>query len=175
MAGPTRLHMTKCREMETRMKSLANVCRDSLLPAAVAGVAVLGTLALAGRRDSRSAIAPINASSHVIWGDDAAQIEQPTLRHTVPGVAINLGAVFWWAFIFRFLFGRVADRGPLPALAAGASTMTLAWLLDYKVLPRRLTPGWELRISDRSLFAALAVMGAGLGLGAILSTARERH
>lgn len=157
------------------MNPLSALCRDSLLPAAIAGAAVLGSIAIAGKRDSGSALAPINASSHVLWGDQAARVERATLRHTVPGVAINLGAAFWWALVCRVLFGRAANRHPGTAVAAGTGTVALAYLLDYKLLPKRLTPGWELRISNRSLFTTLAVMGVGLGVGAVLAKQLDEH
>jgi hypothetical protein len=150
------------------MKSWRRASKDSVMPGLVAGAAVIAAVMIAGRRDSGSAIAPINASSHVIWGDQAADVEDVTLRHTLPGVLINAGAAMWWALIFQKLFGSAVDRGGLGrALLGGTATAGLAWLVDYKLMPRRLTPGWEKRISDKSLYGSLRTMGAGLGLGAM--------
>lgn len=152
------------------MKGWCAAGKDSLLPGALAGVAVIAAVMLAGRKESGSAIAPINASSHVIWGDEAAAVERPTLRHTVPGLLINFGAAMWWAFVFQKLFGRIIERGGNHrAIAAGTATAGLAYLVDYHLVPKRLTPGWEKRLSGRSLFVSLRTMGAGLGLGAIAS------
>lgn len=144
--------------------------RHSLIPGTLAALAVFAAITLAGRRDSGSAIAPINATSHVIWGDRAAAVERPTLRHTLPGVLINLGSSMWWALVFRKLFGRAVDhRGAGAAMAGGVATAGLAYCVDYHLMPKRLTPGWEKRISNRSLLISMVAMGVGLGLGAIIA------
>src|SRR5690606_41012256 len=94
--------------------------------------------------------------------------------YSLPGLVINAGAGLWWAAVFQKLFGEQADRrGPMVALAGGLATAGLAYVVDYKLVPKRLTPGWELRISDKSLYMSLAAMGLGLGVGAILRS--EEH
>lgn len=156
------------------MKSWSEAARDSLATGAVADAAVLAALAVNGRRDSASAIAPINAASHVAWGEEAGAVQTVTVRHTLPGLLINTGAGIWWALVLQKLFGRAVDRGGLPtALAAGAATAGLAYLLDYRLLPRRLSPGWEQRLTPRSVLSTLGVMGMGLGLGAWLVSRRR--
>lgn len=148
----------------------AQQSRYSLIPGSLAALAVFAAIALSGRRDSGSAIAPINATSHVIWGDRAAAMERPTLRHTLPGILINLGSSMWWALVFRKLFGKSVDRrGAGAAIAGGVATAGLAYCVDYHLMPKRLTPGWEMRISNRSLLMSMAAMGLGLGLGAIIA------
>lgn len=152
------------------MKSWQQALKDGIVPGIVADVATMAVVAWLGRRDSGSAIAPINASSHALRGEEAADVERPTLRETLPGLVINAGAGLWWSAVFEKLFGEQTDRNGLPAaLAGGATTAALAYLLDYRTLPKRLTPGWEERISGRSLFTALAVMGAGIAIGALLA------
>lgn len=152
------------------MKSWQQAMRDSTVPGTLAGAVSLAAVAVQGRRDSGSALAPINASSHVIWGEEAAQVETITARHTLPGLMINIGAGFFWAFTFQKLFGASADRrGTATALAGGAATAALAYTLDYKLLPRRLSPGWEQRISKRSLLMSLGAMGLAIGIGSALS------
>ena len=144
--------------------------KSTWIPASAAALAVFIAVTVMGRRDSGSAVAPINASSHVLWGDEAASVEKVTLKHTLPGAAINLGAAFWWAVVFRKLFGQSVDhRGAAAAMAGGVATAGLAYAVDYHLLPRRLTPGWEQRISSRSLAMSLAAMGIGLGLGAVIA------
>lgn len=152
---------------------LEGALRRSLWPGAVAAAFTCTAVALLGRSDTGSAIAPINASSHVIWGDRAGQIEEVTLSQTLPGLAVNVGASFWWAFVFEELFGRKVERsGVAGTLAAGCATAAVAYVLDYRILPRRLSPGWEQRLSDRSLLASLGIMGIGLGVGALLGRRR---
>ncbi len=143
--------------------------KESLIPGAAAGLTACAAVAAFGQRDSDSAIAPINATSHVLWGEEAARVERATLRHTLPGLAINASAGIWWALVFKALFGRAAQRSHTAAIAGGLATAALAYGVDYHLVPKRLTPGWESRISDRSLYMTLGAMGLVLGVGAILA------
>lgn len=152
------------------MKSWERALQDSVVTGAAGALAAGAAVALRGRRDSGSALAPINATSHVLWGDEAADVEHATLPHTLPGVLINAGAGMWWALVLQMLFGEAVDRRGLPtAVLAGAATAALAYVVDYHLVPKRLMPGWELRMTRRSLYASLGAMGAGLALGALLS------
>lgn len=151
------------------MKTWKRALADSIATGVTADLATGAAVALLGRRDSGSAVAPINAASHVYWGDEAAATEQVTLRHTLPGLLINVGAGIWWSLVFQKLFGDAVDRRGLPAaIVGGAATSALAYILDYRILPKRLTPGWEYRLSRRSLFMALAALGAGMAAGALM-------
>lgn len=151
------------------MKSWESALKDSLITGAAASLAAGAAVAWRGQRDSGSTLAPINATSHVLWGDAAGQVEHPTWQQTLPGVLINAGAGIWWALVMQKLFGESVDRRGLPAaVAGGTATAALAYAVDYHLVPQRLTPGWELRISRRSLFMGLGAMAAGLAVGALL-------
>lgn len=157
------------------MKTWREAMRDSIIPGTVAGLTTLATIAARGRKDTDSAIAPINASSHAIWGDKAAGVEATTIRHTVPGVIFNVAGAAWWALVFEKLFGTAVGRRGFPAALLGSTaTAGLAYLVDYHVIPRRLTPGWEHRVSRGSLFMTLGAMATGLTVGTML-TRQERR
>lgn len=152
--------------------------RNTLFSGAVGAAAVCGAIALLGRKDSGSSLAPLNASSHLYWGSQAGEVERVTLAHTVPGVAINVGASFWWALVFELAFGRKLGNGELgnaktgnvmKALGGGLATACLAYIVDYRLVPKRLTPGWEQRLSSQSVLLGLAALGAGIGAGALLA------
>jgi hypothetical protein len=136
--------------------------------AAISGTvaAVLSTLALAalGRRESGSALAPINAVSHWYWGDRAARLDDASVKYTLPGYLTHHGASVFWALVFERLFGRRARQDPATALATGATVATLAAAVDYTITPKRLTPGYEKRLSVPSLVVVYAAFGLGLAL-----------
>lgn len=149
------------------MKSWQQSLKDSVLTGSIAAAAACAVVAWRGQRDSGSAIAPLNATSHMIWGNDAAKVEGFSWQHTVPGLLFNAGAGIWWGFIYHKLFGEQSDRHGLPAaLVGGATTAALAYLVDYHLLPQRLSPGWELRISPGSMLLSLGALAAGLAVGA---------
>jgi hypothetical protein len=46
--------------------------------------------------------------------------------------------------------------------------------VDYHVVPKRLTPGYEHRISSGALLATYGALAAGLALGALLLGEQRR-
>ncbi|HVL56151.1 MAG TPA: hypothetical protein VM491_06580 [Burkholderiaceae bacterium] len=140
------------------MGTTATRLRDSASSGAIAAAATALAAAALGRTRGR-ALAPLEASSHVLWGDEAAYRPRASLKYTLPGVAINAGASWFWAGIYETLW---RPRTPAAALAGGALTALAAYLLDYRLLPRRLTPGWELRLSRPQLALMFVVLAASL-------------
>lgn len=134
-------------------------------------VAVATTLAVAARGRRRgSALAPVNATSHVLWGDAAADETRFTGRHTVPGVLINAGACAFWAAIYEWAFGR---RASAAARALGGPVVAgIAYVTDYHLVPRRLTPGWELRLTNADLGVVYAALAVALPMRALAQPAR---
>lgn len=151
--------------MSDPMRMLVGV----VIPGVLAGAALSAVLAVRGRAETGSAVAPLNAPTHVLRGDRALDDTRFRPGVTIPGVLINLGAGVFWAAVMEILFGRaVRDRGPEASLAAGAATSALAWVVDYHVVPHRLSPGFQERVTRESLVAAHGVFALGLGLGSWL-------
>ena len=60
------------------------------------------------------------------------------------------------------------------AAAAGAVTAAaVACFVDYRLTPRRLTPGFEHRLSSKALLAVYACFAVGLAIGS-MAAARRR-
>lgn len=150
------------------MKFWRNVTRAT-------GVATLGTTvitALLGRREAGSAYAPLNATSHIAFGDEAARKDHLSLRYTGAGSAINAAAMLSWTVLQELVFGRWVQQGrgrerAVRALAAGAATSAAAYVTDYHVVPERLTPGFEKRLSGKALGITYAVLAGALAIGLI--------
>lgn len=109
---------------------------------------------------------PINAVSHILWGADAMRHDEVSAKYTGLGTALNTAAVASWSVLHHFVFRpdrRLPGMGP--ALARGAATAAVAYVVDYHVVPKRLTPGFEERLSGRSLFAIYAALAVSLAIG----------
>jgi hypothetical protein len=50
----------------------------------------------------------------------------------------------------------------------GAGVSALAYVTDYHVVPKRLTPGWEERVSNRSLALIYAVLALSFPVRGLL-------
>lgn len=139
-----------------------------LVGGAASSVVSTAALALLGRGEAGSAYAPTNAVSHWIWGDEAAEHDGFSLKYTITGYLIHHASATFWSVLFEKLAGEKLDRKDLRVtLAASAATSAIACFADYKLAPKRLYPGYEKRLSKKSLAGVYAAFAVGLALGAI--------
>lgn len=144
------------------------------VPSGTLSAAVIALTAGAlGKVENGRALAPINAISHMLWGDHAARRVKPSLKYTGTGLALNEAASVFWSVIYEKFFGLAARRGNVAkALTGGAVVAAAAYVTDYHIVPKRLTPGFEKRLSGRSLFGIYAAMALSLGVGGLLAKKR---
>ena len=83
-------------------------------------------VAACGRVEDGNATAPVNAISHILWGDEAARQETLSTRYTVPGIALNSAAIVSWAAIYELGFGRHARQGDVSTALFGGISVA-AW------------------------------------------------
>lgn len=139
-----------------------------LIGGAASSIVSTAALALLGRSEAGSAYAPTNAVSHWIWGDEAAEHDGFSLKYTITGYLIHHASATFWSVLFEKLVGEKLDRKDLRVtLAASAATSAIACFADYKMTPARLKPGYEKRLSKKSLAGVYAAFAVGLALGAI--------
>lgn len=144
----------------------------ALVSGTLAAAAVSIVASLAARRAAGSSAAALNATSHFAWGDEAAREDAYSLKYTGTGAAANYGASVFWALLYEMLSPRLR-RTPARALLDGAVVSAAAYVTDYHVVPRRLTPGFELRLGGRALAGIYAALALGLAAADLLS-ARSR-
>lgn len=149
---------------ETNMRSLDLACfvRRVAITGAIAGVASAAFIAAASVRATGSPASGLNGASQVLWGRAATRVRRVDVHHTLVGLIVHHASAFWWAGIHEN--PRLRAFAPAAGLRA-MLVMAAAAVLDYGVLPRRLSPGLEGQLSRRTIAAAFAVIGAGLALG----------
>ena len=141
---------------------------DSLHTGSIAGAATTLAVAALGKVEDDNAIAPLNAVSHIVFGDRAAKANRASWKYTFTGLLLNWAAVTSWAAMYEYFFGRAAKAGRVnDALLGGAVISGIAYVTDYHVVPKRLTPGFEKRLSNGSLFAVYAALALGLAIGGL--------
>jgi hypothetical protein len=157
------------------MNTWTTALREGSVAGGAATLLSLAVLALAGRRENGSAVAPVNAVGHWLWGDEALRADEASLRHTGTGVVTHLAAGVFWAALYSRLWGQRPAAGSVPqAIAGGIATSAVAFAVDYGVVPKRLTPGFEHRLDAGAMLATYASLAAGLALGAVLLGRRRR-
>jgi hypothetical protein len=139
--------------------------RDGALAAALSSIA----LAWRGRTEIGSAAAALNAPSHWIYGDQALRRNAATLRFTLTGALVHAASAMLWGGVYRALRAQRAERSPVTAVIDAAAVTGVAALVDLKLVPRRLTPGFERRLSSSGVLMVYASVAAGLAIGGLLS------
>ncbi len=137
------------------------------------GVLSTATLMALGRRETGSPYAPLNATSHIVWGDRAAEVDRADWKHTAVGQLLHHGSAFFWGALFETLQARRARRTVGNVVTDAAVTTVVAAVVDYKLVPDRLTPGFEKRLSTRALTLTYAALAAGLVIGGLAARQRK--
>ena len=141
--------------------------KDGLLAAAFSG----GSMAVRGKMDTGSAVAPVNAPSQWVHGQEAVHREDVTASHTLVGAAIHTASAMLWAGLYEGLQARRERRTVTGALVDAAGVAALAAVVDLKLVPERLTPGFQHRMTNRSLWMVYGSFALGLALGGL----QRRH
>ena len=152
--------------------NLEKEARQVALKTAGATAATTLALMLVGARENGDAFTPINAVSHIPWGERAKKQRGFSARWTLPGIALSGFAMAAWALIHRAgmlaLPSRDAEKSASTrtkksrAAALGAAVSALAYIVDFKVVPPSLRPGFETQISPRGLLFVYLVLAISL-------------
>lgn len=158
------------------MRADSSLLKRTIVSGTMAGIAATLAAAFTGKRDTNSYIAPINATSHILWGDKAADHTEASFKYTATGFLLNHGAALMWASIYekwidpmvkRQFAGKPALK-PLVPIISAAAVSTGAYITDYYLVPKRFTPGWEKRVSPRSIALIFGALALGLAASKLL-------
>ncbi len=147
--------------------SSSSVVSRALISSALTGAATTAVALLLSAKDTGHPAAALNATSHILWGDQAASVDGADYQHTVVGGALNASAVALWSTIHSLL---PKPQSALARLRNAALVAAAAYVTDYYVVPKRLTPGFEKRLSGPSLFGMYLTLAASLALAGVTTT-----
>jgi hypothetical protein len=163
--GPQLLESTR---LNPARRWLGNAVVDGALASALSAA----VLAWRGRVETGSAAAALNAPSHWIYGAPALRRNAATLRHTVTGTVIHSVSGVFWALFYRALRAARSQPTPLNAVVDAAAVTAVAAVVDLRLVPERLTPGFERRLKRSSLIAVYVAFAAGLAIGGAVQRRR---
>jgi hypothetical protein len=150
-------------------KSWGDAFRNGLVSGAVASIASTIVLSLRGKAELGKSAAPVNGPSQWIWGLHAPYRDRFSLRYTIVGYGIHHAAsVFWAMWYEKFRQQLPLAKSTATVLAPAIATATAAYGVDFHFTPRRLTPGFERRLSQRSLVMVYGAFALGLAATTLL-------
>ena len=116
---------------------------------------------LASDKETGSPWAALNCVAHIVDGDEKEQPTGYSPRESVLGIVVNGTAMAAWGVLYEGGL-RVTNTpsSPLTALLATAA----AYGIDYKIVPKRYTPGIEKRLSQNAVWLIYGVLAATFAL-----------
>ncbi|HMN79294.1 MAG TPA: hypothetical protein PKA20_05115 [Burkholderiaceae bacterium] len=149
------------------MKALPPPSERTFAARIAAGTIAAGTLSLLalawrGARDGSGPWAPINAVSHWIWPRRALMHHGKSARFGIPGLLIHFSSTALWAGIFSLFRRPRHGEAPMESVARASAVAGLAAVVDLAVVPARLTPGFEHKLTARSLVLVYCAFAIGL-------------
>ena len=133
--------------------------QKSSLSGTASGLLMSMVIAMASRARTGRTAPGLNAISHILWGGKAGRQRNWSFRYTVSGLLLNQLACLFWSGFFEALFRDRPNRLPGQGVPHVILVSFVAYLVDYHVVPKRCTPGFELlfpRAWYPSLYAGLA-------------------
>jgi membrane-bound metal-dependent hydrolase YbcI (DUF457 family) len=146
--------------------------RRALVSGSCASLCSTVLLSLLSHARLRASAAGTNATSQWIWPRSAHRHVELDMRHTLVGYGIHHLCSVFWAVGYERLRGR--RHAPGTVLAVATATTAVACLVDYKVVPARLSPGFEQHLKSADVAWVYAAFAAGLAVPALLAGRRRR-
>jgi hypothetical protein len=155
--------------------SWAAAFQAALASGSIAGLVSTLALTVCSQVERGRPAAASNGPSQWVWGPAAARQTRASVRYTLVGLVIHQLMSIAWAVLHEKSFGAAGQRKSLPRMVAeGAGTAALAAFVDYRVTPRRFSPGFEHHLCRASLVCVYASFGFGLLVPALLRRAPLR-
>jgi hypothetical protein len=151
--------------------------RDTVVSGSAASVLSAAIASRLSGRENGAPLAALNAVSHWLYGPAAYAVDRPSLRHTLPGFVIHHASSLLWAALYQGLLRSVVDRdavegadrpvrrgrpGAADRWATAGVVTAIAAFTDLRLVPPRLSPGFEHRLSKTGV--ALVYLGFACGL-----------
>jgi hypothetical protein len=149
--------------------------RQALVSGTLASVFSTAVLAWLGQRHLGRPFAPTNATSHWLWGDEESFSSLgPSLRHTAIGYGTHHASALMWALFYERWLGEDRSQDSRTIVTRAALMTAIAAFVDYRLTPKRLTPGFEAHLNRASMVGVFAAIGVGLAMGAFLNRRQKR-
>ena len=160
-------------------KSWSSAIYNSLVSGSIASITSAIVQSLRGKAELGKPAAPVNGPSQWIWGVHAPHQDHFSLRYTIVGYGVHHATSIFGALWYeKFRQQLPPAESTATVLAPAIATAAAAYAVDFHFAPKRLTPGFERRLSQRSLLRVYGSFALGLaatGLTDLLSSSRPNR
>lgn len=156
------------------MTKLSFLLTNSAISGTIASAVSATVLGFLAKAEGATPVQPMNATSHWLHGEEAGQVKDIDAKHTPVGLATHQGACVFWATLFETLRSADPQAGPSTVARDAATVAMIAAVVDYGLVPKRLTPGWEEPLPIRSVAGGFAGLALGLAVGGLVTQRLSR-
>ncbi len=135
--------------------------REGSRAGTIAAAATAGALIALGYAHG-AALRPLNSVAHLLVGSRAYYMESVSLLVTPLAIAVHFGSVILWGIVLALLTPGLTGGRLYPASLSFAA---LTWLLDSRIVPERLRPGFESGLSSSEIALLYLLLGLSLAWG----------
>lgn len=170
----------------------------ALFSGSVASVLSGAAIAACSKAENGAYLRGVNSTSQWLWQERAHQQHKPSWRYTGTGAVIHHASSIFWGVLFEAALAKRLPTILKPKPDAGlkkndepqkneeltpdikrifgtaALVATVANIVDFKLTPKRLTPGFERHLSRSSLAIVYSAFGLGLAAAAGWRELRNR-
>jgi hypothetical protein len=152
---------------------LLRIIGSALVPGSVAAIVSSIVITIFSVFDAKAWAAGTNAASQWVWGEQAHMHDELSVRYTLLGYVIHHGSSLFWACGYQWIGSRTDE--PMRSLLKAMAITSLAYVVDYHVVPTRLSPGFDRHISSTGMFAVYSAFALGLWGPAVVRYLNEKH
>ena len=141
-----------------------------LIVAVLGAVVTMAVLMSVTLREKKPALEGVNAISHIFFDKQALGQANFSAKYTLSALLLNFGAMLGWAAVAEasFVLLKLPPREFTTSAMVAIVVSVMAYVVDFHVVPKRLTPGFELVISKRSLLIIYVGLAVAFFIGAML-------
>ena len=129
---------------------------------------ILGVMAVADF-EGNDAFAPVNAISHIAFQDKSLGQTGPQPKFFLTGLLLNLSAMLGWAAVSEAIYRalHIPPHQILSTFVMAVAISVAAYFTDFRLVPERFTPGFEIVISRKGLYVVYALLTFALFVGGL--------
>ncbi|HUO51845.1 MAG TPA: hypothetical protein VMT93_04960 [Gemmatimonadaceae bacterium] len=132
--------------------------REGMRSGLVAAAATAGVLIGLGSAHG-AALRPLNSVAHILIGSRAYYMEGADLLVTPLALLTHTASVMLWGVLLALATGRLTG----PRLYGAALVFAgLTWIVDFRIVPDRLRPGFESGLSPVEVSLVYIVLAVSL-------------
>jgi hypothetical protein len=152
--------------------NIVHIAQSAGVTGSIAAAITTATLAGLAKARRKGVLQPTNSTSHWLHGDGAGQVSKADLAHTGVGYATHHASAVFWALPFEAWLAARPAGSAAGIFGRAAAVAGIAALVDYALVPKRLTPGWEEVLPPRDIAAVYGALALGLAIGGMITRPR---